>query len=200
MTHRRLSGAVVLATHNPGKIRELKALLEPFGLQCQSAGELGLAEPQETADTFAANAAIKALVAAQATGKPALADDSGLVVAALDGAPGVVSARWAGPNKDFRVAMQHVERELQQRGARDRSAYFAAALCLAWPDGHTETFEGRIDGALVWPPRGTRGFGYDPMFVADGYDRTFGELDQSMKHAISHRARAFHKLVAACLA
>ena len=200
MTPRRLSGAVVLATHNPGKIRELKALLEPFGLQCQSAAELGLDEPAETADTFAGNAAIKALAAAQAAGTPALADDSGLVVPALDGAPGVVSARWAGPNKDFRVAMERVQRELRQRGAGDRSAYFAAALSVAWPDGHTETFEGRIDGTLVWPPRGTRGFGYDPMFVADGYDRTFGELDQSMKHAISHRARAFHKLVAACLA
>ena len=200
MTPRRLSGAVVLATHNPGKIRELKALLEPFGLHCESATELGLVEPPETAATFAGNAAIKALAAARASSKPALADDSGLVVPALDGAPGVVSARWAGPKKDFRVAMRRVERELQQRGTGDRSAYFAAALSVAWPDGHTETFEGRIDGTLVWPPRGTRGFGYDPMFVAEGYDRTFGELDQSMKHAISHRARAFHKLVAACLA
>ena len=200
MTHRRLTGTVVLATHNRGKIHELKVLLEPFGLTCQSVADLGLPEPDEAADTFTGNAEIKALAAAQATGQPALADDSGLVVPALDGAPGVLSARWAGPTKDFHIAMARVEHELAERHASDRRAHFVAALSIAWPDRHTETFEGRVNGTLVWPPRGERGFGYDPMFVADGHTRTFGEIDPAEKHAISHRAEAFRKLVAACLA
>ena len=199
MTHRRLTGTVVLATHNRGKIHELKVLLEPFGLTCQSVADLGLPEPDETADTFTGNAELKALAAARATGQPALADDSGLVVPALDGAPGVVSARWAGPTKDFHIAMARVEHELVARHASDRRAHFVAALSIAWPDRHTETFEGRVNGTLVWPPRGDRGFGYDPMFVADGHSRTFGEIDPAEKHAISHRADAFRKLVAACL-
>jgi len=234
---------LVVASHNPGKIREFRALLAPFRIEVISAGELGLPEPEETGDTFAENARIKALAAAIAAQLPALSDDSGLEVAALDGAPGVVSARWAGPGKDFGAAMARVERELQGKGAgiasstnsspgvvaavggavarkevggavarkevggavakkestgavaNQRRANFTAALCLAWPDGAAEVFEGKVFGTLVWPPRGNRGFGYDPMFLADGEKETFGEMDPDRKHAISHRARAFKLFV-----
>ena len=198
---RRLTGTtLVLATHNHGKVREIQELLDPFKLAVTSVGELGLPEPDETGTTFEANAHIKALAAATASGKPALADDSGLVVDALGGDPGIYSARWAGPKKDFALAMSKVEDALQAKGAQDRRAHFVAALALGWPDGHLETFVGRVDGMLVWPPRGTRGFGYDPMFVPDGYSQTFGELDPAHKHSISHRADAFRQLVAKCIA
>lgn len=187
----------MIASHNAGKVREIAELVAPFGVDAISAGELGLAEPEETGTTFQANAALKALVAAEGADLPALADDSGLVVAALGGAPGLHSARWAGPERDFARAMARVEKEL--RGSADRSAAFVCALALAWPDGHCETFEGRVDGHLVWPPRGDRGFGYDPVFVAAGEAVTFGEMEPARKHAMSHRARAFAKMVAACL-
>jgi len=203
---RKLSGRLVIATHNPGKLAELRALLAVYGITAESAGERGLAEPEETGTTFRENARIKALAAARAAGLPAFADDSGLAVEALSGAPGIHSARWAGPDKDFMQAMQRVEQELQQAGGRDRRASFVAALCLAWPDGHVEEFEGRVDGALVWPPRGEEGFGYDPMFLPDGFDETFGEMSAEQKHGLpprgqglSHRARAFLKLAEACL-
>ncbi len=187
---------LVLASHNPGKLREIEDLVRPFGIAVTSAGALGLSEPEETAPDFAGNAQIKALAAATATGLPALSDDSGFCVAALNGDPGVLSARWAGPAKDFDHAMHEVHRRM---GAReDRRAWFIAALCLAWPDQHTETFIGRVDGTVVWPPRGDRGFGYDPMFLPDGAAETFGEMDAERKHAVSHRARAFTQLVAAC--
>jgi XTP/dITP diphosphohydrolase len=201
LTHRRLSpGRLVIATHNPGKVVELNALLAPYGMQCVSAGELGLAEPEETGDTFIANAVLKAQAAAFAAGLPALADDSGLSVDALDGAPGLYSARWAGPGKDFAVAMARVHDEVAAKGpdAPD-TAHFTCALALAWPDGHVETFEGRVDGRLAWPPRGTNGFGYDPMFVAEGRHQTYGEISRAEKEADNHRARAFAQLVAACL-
>jgi XTP/dITP diphosphohydrolase len=187
---------LVIASHNAGKVREIGDLIRPFGVSVISASELGLAEPVEDGATFQANAIIKAQAATMASGLPALADDSGLAVTALNGAPGIYSARWAGPDKDFNAAMAKVEQELGD--IADRSAAFICALTLAWPDGHTETFEGRIDGVLVWPQRGTRGFGYDPVFQADGRDITFGEMDPAEKHAISHRARAFADLVAAC--
>ena len=210
---RLLTGKVVIATHNPGKVREMRDLLEPYEIEAVSAGELGLAEPDETGTMFSENAAIKARAAAQASRLPAFADDSGLCVAALDGAPGLFSARWAGPAKDFSVAMERVERELQRRGATgpsDRRAHFVSALVLAWPDGHEELlFEGRVHGTLVWPPRGQRGFGYDPMFQPDGHVNNFGELSAEEKHgifwtdgggqALSHRARAFISLASACL-
>jgi len=191
-------GKLVIASHNPGKVREIADLLAPYGAEVVSAAELGLPEPVEDGATFAANAEIKALAAALASGLPALADDSGLAVAALNGDPGIHSARWAGPDKDFLIAMRRVEEALH--GKEDRRAHFACALSLAWPDGHVETFVGRVDGALAWPPRGDRGFGYDPVFVADGMDVTFAEMAPAEKHAISHRADAFAKLVAACFA
>jgi XTP/dITP diphosphohydrolase len=194
---RKLTGPVVIATHNPGKLAEMRDLLAPFGIEAQSAGGLGLAEPEETGTTFAANARIKAMAATKATGKPAFADDSGLVIDAIGGDPGIHSARWAGPGKDFRFAMNKIQTLLIERGARapeQRRAHFIAALCLAWPDGHREDFEGRVDGVAVWPPRGDKGFGYDPMFVPVGHDQTFGELDPKLKHKISHRAVAFRKL------
>ncbi len=190
----------MLATHNAGKVREIQDLLAPNGLQVIAAGDLGLPEPDETGTTFAANAKIKALAAATAARRPALADDSGLAVDALGGEPGIYSARWAGPSKDFVLAMKKVEDALTAKNAVDRRAHFVAALALAWPDGHVELFEGRVDGTLVWPPRGSRGFGYDPMFVPDGHTQTFGELDPAHKHSITHRADAFRKLVAACFA
>jgi XTP/dITP diphosphohydrolase len=209
---RLLTGNVVVATHNPGKLREMRDLLRPYGVAAASAGELGLAEPDETGTMFAENAAIKAHAAARGSGLPAFADDSGLCVAALDGAPGLFSARWAGPSKDFGTAMARVERELQRRGAATpdgRRAHFVSALMLAWPDGHEELFEGRVHGTLVWPPRGGQGFGYDPMFLPDGFETTFGQMSAEAKHgidwsaaggtALSHRARAFVKLAAACL-
>ncbi len=187
---------LVLASHNPGKLREIEALLRPHGIDVVSAGALGLPEPVEDAPDFAGNARIKALAAAAATNLPALSDDSGFCVAALDGAPGVLSARWAGPSKDFSQAMALVHERI---GANpDRRAWFVAALCLAWPDGHTETFLGRVDGTVVWPPRGEKGFGYDPMFLPAGGTITFGEMDPDEKHAISHRARAFAQVLAAC--
>lgn len=195
--HRRLKGGpLVIASHNPGKVREIADLLQPFGAEAASAADLNLAEPVETGATFAANAALKARAAAEASGLPALADDSGLVVPALAGQPGIHSARWAGPDKDFQAAMQKVEDELG--GKDDRRAHFACALALCWPDGHGEIFEGAVHGTLVWPPRGTGGFGYDPVFVADGHDLTFGEMAPKEKHRISHRADAFRKLVDAC--
>ena len=185
---------LVLASHNQGKIREFRDLLAPYQIQIVPAGDLGLPEPEETGATFAENARIKALASAVAAKLPALSDDSGIEVAALGGAPGVISARWAGPTKEFNMAMARIERELQEKGANkpnQRRANFTAALCLAWPDGETQVFEGKVFGTIVYPPRGTRGFGYDPMFLADGETETFGEMDPSKKHAISHRARAF---------
>ena len=196
---RRFAGDTVTVTsHNPGKVCEIRDLMAPLGIDALTASDLGLAAPNETGASFAANAKIKARSAARATGLPALADDSGLVVPALDGAPGIKSARWAGPGRDFAVAMRRVEAALA--GIADRRAYFAAALALCWPDGHCEVFEGRVYGTLVFPPRGERGFGYDPIFLPDGHDRTFGEMEPTEKHAISHRADAFRKLVAACFA
>ncbi len=188
---------IVVATHNPGKCAEIAELLAPLGLAVKSAGELGLPEPEETEGTFAGNAALKARAAAKASGLYALADDSGLVVAALGGAPGVHSARWAGPGKDFGPAMARVERMLKERDARDRSAKFVCALALSSPGGETEIFEGEIEGHLEFPPRGQKGFGYDPIFVPQGMTRTFGEIDPHEKHAVSHRARAFAKFAAA---
>jgi XTP/dITP diphosphohydrolase len=194
----RLSGRrLVIATHNQGKLREIEALMTPFGIAVVSAGALGLPEPEETGTTFEANAELKARAAALGSRLPALADDSGLVVPALDGAPGIYSARWAGPGKDFSAAMKKVEQELT--GQEDRRAYFVAVLALAWPTGKVETWRGESHGNLVWPPRGDRGFGYDPMFVPEGAAVTFGEMDPALKHKISHRARAFEKFQAACL-
>lgn len=187
---------LVIASHNRGKVREIEDLLRPFAVAVVAAGELGLPEPEETGETFVANAELKATAAALGAGLPALADDSGLVVPALGGAPGVFSARWAGPTKDFRVAMKRVERALA--GSADDRAHFVCALVLAWPDGHRECFEGVVSGRLVFPPRGERGFGYDPIFVADRREVTFGEMDPEEKHRISHRADAFRKLIAAC--
>jgi XTP/dITP diphosphohydrolase len=194
------AGRLVIASHNAGKVREIADLLRPYGIAVESAAELSLAEPEETGATFAENAALKARAAAHAANLPALADDSGLVVPALGGAPGIHSARWAGPDRDFGRAMAEVERRLQALGAgADRRAHFFCALALAWPDGPVEIFEGEVHGRLVWPPRGTRGFGYDPVFLPDGRDETFGEMDPEAKHAISHRAKAFRKLIATCL-
>jgi XTP/dITP diphosphohydrolase len=187
---------LVLASHNKGKLREIESLLRPHGIEVVSAGALGLPEPVEDAPDFAGNARIKAVAAASASGLPALSDDSGFCVAALDGAPGVLSARWAGPSKDFAAAMAMVHERIGDNP--DRRAWFIAALCLAWPDGHTETFLGRIDGAVVWPPRGDKGFGYDPMFVPADGSRSFGEMDPDDKHAVSHRARAFAQVLASC--
>jgi XTP/dITP diphosphohydrolase len=186
---------LVIASHNPGKVDEIAALLAPFDAAIVAAASLGIPEPEETGDTFEANAALKAKAAVEAAGLPALADDSGLVVPALGGAPGIYSARWAGPAKDFRVAMERVNREL---GDGDRSTSFVAVLALAWPDGHAELFRGEVPGTLTWPPRGNRGFGYDPMFIPVGGALTFGELDPAEKHRISHRARAFAKAVEGC--
>ncbi len=191
-------GRLVVATHNPGKLRELRALFHPYTDDLVSAGELGLPEPDETEATFIGNAELKARAAALAAGTCALADDSGLAVDALDGAPGIYSARWAGEGKDFAYAMDRVRRELASKGLETSPAHFVCALSLAFPDGHCETFEGRIDGTLVFPPRGTLGFGYDPIFLPQGGSETFGEMDPDAKHAISHRARAFAQLIAAC--
>lgn len=204
MTTRKLMRGtkLVVATHNPGKVVEINALIAPYGLEAVSAGALGLPEPDETGTMFASNARIKARAAAEATGLPALADDSGLCVDALDGAPGIFSARWGGVAKDFNAAMQRVDRELAARGAAlpsDRAAHFVSALCLSWPDGDDQIFEGRAFGEVVWPPRGDLGFGYDPMFLPDGYDETFGEMAAVEKDKISHRARAFEKFMRACL-
>ena len=206
--HRKLAGRVVAATHNKGKLRELHDLLDPHGIELVSAGQLGLPEPEETGDTFVANALIKARASAEAGRLPALADDSGVCVVDLDGQPGIYSARWADSSKDFSAAMARIERELAAKAAaKPWRAYFVSALAICWPDGHVETFEGRVDGDLVFPPRGTAGFGYDPCFRPDGHARTFGEMTAVEKHglpadgsqALSHRARAFQALAKACL-
>ena len=207
--HRRITGRLVIATHNPGKLAEMRELLAPYGIDAISAGELKLAEPDETGMSFRENARIKAEAAATASGLPAFSDDSGLAVDALDGAPGIYSARWAGPDKNFPRAMETIEQKLGARGATTperRKAQFVSALCIVWPDGHAEEFEARVDGTLVWPPRGDQGFGYDPMFLPDGHARTFGEMPSEEKHGLpprgkglSHRARAFVKLAEACL-
>jgi XTP/dITP diphosphohydrolase len=206
---RKLKGKVVIATHNPGKLKEMRELLAPHGIETISAGDLALDEPVENGTSFAENAKIKATAAANVSRLPALADDSGLAVEALDGEPGIYSARWAGERKDFASAMKTVEERLGQKKATSpsmRRGAFIAALCLAWPDGETATFEGRVDGTIVWPPRGDQGFGYDPIFLPDGFNRTFGEMSSEEKHelpprgkGLSHRARAFLKLAESCL-
>lgn len=199
MTRKLQPGKLIAATHNKGKVAELKDLFEPLGFEVVSAAELDLDEPEETELTFEGNALIKARAAAEATGAPALSDDSGLEVTALGGMPGVHTAIWAGEPRDFYVAMEKVERELNAIGAEDRSARFVSCLAVAWPDGHEETFRGEIHGTLTWPPRGEMGFGYDPVFVPDGFDMTFAELEPQQKHAMSHRAVAFAKLKEALL-
>ena len=210
MTDRRLSGKVVIATHNSGKLREMRELLAPYGIEAVSAGELHLAEPDETGLTFITNAYIKAKAACDASGLPAFSDDSGLCVEALNGDPGIYSARWAGPEKDFSAAMAKIEAELAKKHAKEpsqRRAHFISALSIVWPDGEQIEVEGRVDGTLVWPPRGDAGFGYDPMFLPDGHTRTFGEMTSIEKHGLpplglglSHRARAFTMLAKLCLA
>ena len=207
--HRKIHGRLVIATHNAGKLREMRELLAPFGIEANSSAELGLTEPEETGTTFAANARLKAQAAATMTRLPAFADDSGLAVDALGGKPGIHSARWAGPNRNFQTAMELVETKLRAHDAlapAQRRARFVSALCVAWPDGYLEEFMGEVEGCLVWPPRGERGFGYDPIFLPDGFDRTFGEMTGEEKHGLpprgqglSHRARAFIKLAEACL-
>jgi XTP/dITP diphosphohydrolase len=207
--HRPIAGTLVIATHNAGKLKEMRELLALYGVTAMSAGELDLPEPDETGTTFAENARIKAESAARIANRPGFSDDSGLVVDALGGEPGIHSARWAGPDKDFAGAMATIDTMLRERGAtapEQRRAHFVSALCVAWPDGHLEEFEARVDGTLVWPPRGTQGFGYDPMFLPDGHERTFGEMSAEEKHGLpprgkglSHRARAFLKLAEACL-
>jgi XTP/dITP diphosphohydrolase len=208
--HRVIAGRLVIATHNPGKLKEMRDLLAPYAIEAVAASECGLGEPEETGTSFRENARIKARAAAAAARLPAFSDDSGLVVDSLGGAPGIHSARWAGPEKDFAGAMAKVDAELRKRGAvgpEGRTAHFVCALCVAWPDDHSQEFEGRVDGVVVWPPRGTMGFGYDAMFLPDGHDRTFGEMSAEEKHGLpphgsglSHRARAFLKLAEACLA
>lgn len=207
--HRPIAGKLLIATHNPGKLAEMRELLAIYGIDATSAGELGLPEPDETGTTFRANARIKAEAGAKASGMASFADDSGLVVDALGGKPGIHSARWAGPNKDFRYAMNEIQTKLMEVGAKAPEqwrAHFVSALCVAWPDGHLEEFEESVDGIVVWPPRGTLGFGYDPLFLPDGHTRTFGEMPSEEKHGLpprgkglSHRARAFLKLAEACL-
>ena len=197
---RKLSGRIVIATHNPGKLVEMRELLAPHGIEAVSAGEMNLPEPEETGKTFLENAHIKAAAAAKAAQLPALADDSGLAVDALGGEPGIYSARWAGPDKDFARAMRVIDEKLRLKGADDsekRRAAFVAALSVVWPDGHEEAVEGRVEGTLVWPPRGTKGFGYDPMFLPDGHKQTFGEMAAAEKTPLTHRADAFRQLVAA---
>ena len=207
--HRRITGKLIIATHNKGKLIEMRELLAPFGITATSAGELDLPEPEETGTTFRANARIKAVAAAKATNLPAFSDDSGLAVDALGGYPGIYSARWAGPEKDFMGAMTRVNELINDLGAttpEKRKAHFVSALCVAWPDGHLEEFQAHVDGTIVWPPRGNKGFGYDPFFLPDGYTTTFGEMSSEQKHGLpplglglSHRARAFVKLAEACL-
>jgi len=209
MVHRKIRGRLVIATHNAGKLREMRELLAPFGIEANSAAELGLDEPEETGNTFAANARLKAQAATTRTGLPAFADDSGLSVDALGGEPGIHSARWSGPERNFKMAMEIVEAKLRALDAvapAQRRAHFVSALCVAWPDGHLEEFAADVAGRLVWPPRGEQGFGYDPMFLPDGLDKTFGEMTSEEKHGLpprgrglSHRARAFIKLAETCL-
>ncbi len=194
LTERKL----VVASHNPGKVREIAELIAPHGIEAVPAASLSLDEPEETEMTFAGNALIKAHAAAMASNLPALADDSGLCVDALGGDPGVYSARWAGPSKDFGIAMRKVHEGMGDTS--NKRAHFVCALAIAWPDGDSEVFEGKVHGSIVWPPRGTRGFGYDPIFVPDGMSETFGEIEPARKHAMSHRARAFAQFVEACLA
>lgn len=200
MTRKLDTFKLVVASHNKGKVREIAELMAPFGLETLSAGDLDLPEPEETGKTFAANAEIKALAAARAADLPALADDSGLAVDALEGEPGIYSARWAETPKgrDFGFAMKRVHEAMEASGNPDKTARFVCALTLAWPDGHTETFVGTVEGEIVWPPRGSKGFGYDPIFMPKGYDITFGEMEAQAKHRISHRADAFQKLIDAC--
>jgi XTP/dITP diphosphohydrolase len=210
MAHRPITGRLVIATHNPGKLVEMRELLAVYGVDAISAGELGLAEPEETGSSFRENARIKAQAAAKASNMASFADDSGLSVDVLDGDPGIQSARWAGPDRDFRFAMNKIQTMMIERGAKAaerRRGHFISALCVAWPDGHVEEFEATVDGIVVWPPRGTLGFGYDPLFLPDGQTRTFGEMPSEEKHGLpphgrglSHRARAFLKLAEACLA
>jgi XTP/dITP diphosphohydrolase len=210
MPRRPIAGRLVIATHNPGKLAEMQDLLAIYGVDAISARELGLPEPEETGTTFAANARIKATAAAKAANMPAFADDSGIAVDTLDGQPGIYSARWAGPAKDFQAAMKKIQTMLLERDAKSperRRAHFISALCVAWPDGHVEEFEAAVNGTVVWPPRGNLGFGYDPIFLPDGQTRTFGEMSAEEKHGLpprgrglSHRARAFLKLAEACLA
>lgn len=199
MTRKLEEGRLIAATHNKGKVRELKDLFEPVGMEVVSAIELDLDEPEETEQTFSGNALIKARAACKATGAPALSDDSGLEVDALGGMPGVHTALWAGEPRDFYVAMEKVETLLKESGATDRTARFVSTLAVVWPDGHEEVFEGTVEGEIVWPPRGEKGFGFDPVFVAKGETETFGEMDPAKKHAMSHRADAFAKLKAALL-
>lgn len=196
MARRFTEKRLVIASHNPGKVREIGELLSPWQIEVVSASELNLPEPEETGDSFVANAKLKADAAALGANLPALADDSGMAVDGLGGAPGIYSARWGGPEKDFDMAMKRVQDELGDNP--DRSAQFVCALALTWPDGHCEVFEGEVAGTLVWPPRGDKGFGYDPMFLADGDAGTYGEIDPAAKHASSHRAVAFAKLIEAC--
>ncbi|HBU97172.1 RdgB/HAM1 family non-canonical purine NTP pyrophosphatase [Thalassospira lucentensis] len=196
MARRFTEKKLVIASHNKGKIKEIGDLLAPFGIEVFSAGDLDLPEPEETEKTFIGNAQLKSTAAATAANLPALADDSGLAVSALDGAPGIYSARWAGPDKDFDMAMEKVQNGIGSHP--DRRATFVCALSLAWPDGHVENFEGRLEGDIVWPKRGRHGFGYDPIFQPKGYDQTFGEIEPAIKHEMSHRADAFAQLVAAC--
>ncbi len=202
MSHRKFNEKkLVIASHNKGKVREIGELLEPFGIEVVSAGDLDLPEPVEDGDTFIANALIKAEAAAKASGLPALSDDSGLCVDALGGDPGIYSARWAGPTKDFSIAMEEVNRKLELASAdteEERSAHFVCALTLAWPDGDTESFEGKVYGHINWPPRGEKGFGYDPVFVPAGRTETFAEIEPEEKHAMSHRANAFKQMIDAC--
>ncbi|MBN9082477.1 MAG: non-canonical purine NTP pyrophosphatase, RdgB/HAM1 family [Rhizobiales bacterium 62-17] len=208
--HRKITGKLVIATHNAGKLNEMRELLALYGVEVVSAGELGLPEPDETGDTFIANAIIKAQAAADATGLPAFADDSGLCVDVLGGDPGIYSARWAREAGDFKAAMAKIDTLMREKGAtlpRQRRAHFVSALAVAWPDKHVETVEGKVFGEIVWPPRGERGFGYDPFFLPDGHSRTFGEMSSDEKHglpadgsqALSHRARAFQELARMCL-
>jgi XTP/dITP diphosphohydrolase len=202
MEHRRFTGSkLIVASHNPGKVREIEELLSDYGVEPVSASALGLPEPVEDGQTFIANAEIKALAAATAANEVSLSDDSGFAVASLNGDPGIYSARWAGPQKDFSVAMRKVYDAMQACGAIEAGnlrASFVCALTLAWPDGYMESFEGRVDGTICWPVRGEKGFGYDPMFIPDGYDKTFAEMEPEAKHAISHRAIAFRKLIDGC--
>ncbi|MBC8050911.1 MAG: RdgB/HAM1 family non-canonical purine NTP pyrophosphatase [Chitinophagales bacterium] len=201
MTRLKRGDKLVIATHNPGKVWEIGQLLEPFGVSCAAAGDLGVPEPEETGATFEENAQLKAAVSGFATGLPALADDSGIEVHDLDGAPGIYAARWAGPEKDFAVAMQRVQNELEEKGKADgpRRATFVCVLALMMPGENPVAFEGRVAGRVIWPPRGNNGFGYDPMFIPDGYDLTWGEMEPAQKYAMSHRAVAFEKFKAAIL-
>jgi XTP/dITP diphosphohydrolase len=196
MARQFAEAGLIVASHNEGKVREIAELLAPYDVMITSAAELGLPEPKESGKSFQANAELKALAAAKSAGRPALADDSGLAVAALGGAPGIRSARWAGAKRDFAAAIERVRSELGRK--KDRSARFICVLSLAWPDGHVESFEGQAEGTLVFPPRGDKGFGYDPIFQPNGYSITYAEMEPAAKHAISHRAEAFRKLIAAC--